>query len=204
MICRQCIRRATALTRQPLLTRPISTFPALRSATESAAATPALSTPTTAPGEGADPSSNAPAAEPKSSCPAGTVLTGLNYFAGKQDPVALPDDEYPAWLWRCLEYPKNDTSAADGAADEFSKSKKQRRLVAKRQRLLEAKILASGDVEALAPKVPLQHQSVNLPDGGSGSLPEVLEAAQKREELKKAMRRERKAQIKEANYLKSM
>lgn len=85
-----------------------------------------------------------------------------------------------------------------------AKSKKQRRAAAKKQRLAEAKLLASGDTEALAPKIPLQHQSINLPDGGKGSLPEVLEAAEKRDELKKAMRRERKAQIKEANYLKSM
>lgn len=85
-----------------------------------------------------------------------------------------------------------------------AKSKKQRRAAAKKQRLLEAKLLASGDAEALAPKIPLQHQSINLPDGGSGSLDEVLEVAEKRDELKKAMRRERKAQIKEANYLKSM
>ena len=35
-------------------------------------------------------------------------------------------------------------------------------------------------------------------------MPEVLEAVKKRDELKKAMRRERKAQIKEANYLRSM
>lgn len=59
-------------------------------------------------------------------------------------------------------------------------------------------------MEALAPKIPLQHQSINLPDGGSGSLGDVLEATAKRTELKKAMRSERKAQIKESNYLKSM
>ena len=92
----------------------------------------------------------------------------------------------------------------DQSRETTAKSKKQRRAAAKKQRLLEAKLLASGDAEALAPKIPLQHQSINLPDGGSGSLDEVLEVAEKRDELKKAMRRERKAQIKEANYLKSM
>lgn len=85
-----------------------------------------------------------------------------------------------------------------------AKSKKQRRIAAKKQRVLEAKILASGDVEALAPKIPLQHQTINLPDGGDGSVSAVLETAARREQLKKAMRMERKAQIKEANYLKSM
>ena len=89
-------------------------------------------------------------------------------------------------------------------AGRTAKSKKERRAAAKKQRILEAKLLASGDMEALAPKVPLQHQSINLPDGGTGSLGDVLEATGKRDELKKAMRRERKAQIKESNYLKSM
>lgn len=88
--------------------------------------------------------------------------------------------------------------------EQTAKSKKERRAAAKKQRILEAKLLESGDMEALAPKVPLQHQSINLPDGGSGSLGDVLEATAKRDELKKAMRRERKAQIKESNYLKSM
>ncbi len=89
-------------------------------------------------------------------------------------------------------------------AEQTAKSKKERRAAAKKQRILEAKLLASGDMEALAPKVPLQHQSINLPDGGSGSLSDVLEATGKRDELKKAMRRERQAKIKESNYLKSM
>ncbi|PKS10570.1 hypothetical protein jhhlp_002324 [Lomentospora prolificans] len=201
MICRLCLRRASALARKPYIAaaRPFSALPARFNASEAAA--PKFSTPTTEPGQD---DAKAPAAEPKSSCAPGTVLTGLNFLKGKQDPVALPDEEYPEWLWRCLEYPEKLQSADAGAADEFSKSKKQRRLAAKKQRQLEAKILASGDVEALAPKIPLQHQTVNLPDGGDGSVSQVLEAAARRDELKKAMRMERKAKIKEANYLKSM
>lgn len=38
-----------------------------------------------------------------SSVPAGTVLKGLNFMKNKQDPVALEDHEYPAWLWTALE-----------------------------------------------------------------------------------------------------
>ncbi len=45
-----------------------------------------------------------------SSCPEGTVLNGLNYFKGQEDPVAKADDEYPTWLWRCLE---TDRKSAD-------------------------------------------------------------------------------------------
>lgn len=85
-----------------------------------------------------------------------------------------------------------------------AKSKKQRRLAAKQQKAREAKLLASGNLDDLAPKIPLQHQSINLPGEEGSSVQENIEAADKREELKKAMRQERKAKIKESNYLKSM
>jgi large subunit ribosomal protein L54 len=76
---------------------------------------PPLSTPTTAPGE--QPKA---AAIPKSSCPEGTVLTGLNFLKSGQDPVALKDEEYPAWLWDCLDVMKKSSDgAADDAGDEF-------------------------------------------------------------------------------------
>ncbi|KAF8447413.1 mitochondrial ribosomal protein L37-domain-containing protein, partial [Boletus edulis BED1] len=34
-----------------------------------------------------------------SSCPAGTIMTGLNYLKGEPPILAKPDEEYPAWLW---------------------------------------------------------------------------------------------------------
>jgi large subunit ribosomal protein L54 len=67
---------------------------------------PELSTPT---GEDA----SAPAKPALSICPEGTVLNGLNYFKGKNDPVAKADDQYPEWLWRCLEVQKKDAAEAD-------------------------------------------------------------------------------------------
>lgn len=79
-----------------------------------------------------------------------------------------------------------------------AKSKKQRRLAAKRLKALE------GNPEALAAKIPLQHQSINLPGQENSTVLENIAAADKREELRKAMRKERKAKIKESNYLKSM
>ncbi|WVR04656.1 hypothetical protein IAU60_001667 [Kwoniella sp. DSM 27419] len=48
-----------------------------------------------------------------SSCPPGTTLTGLSILKDKPDPVALPDDQYPAWLWTLL----SDTSKAHKAAE---------------------------------------------------------------------------------------
>ena len=59
---------------------------------------------------------------------------------------------------------------------------------------------------ALAPKIPLQHQTLNLEGGGevTTDVGETLAAAVKRTELRVAMRKERRAKIKEDNYLRSM
>ncbi len=86
--------------------------PDTAAAAASGASTPALT----------DPLGNTdePARPTLSSCPAGTVLNGLSYFKGKTVPVARADDEYPAWLWKCLEITvkKEETADADGG-DEF-------------------------------------------------------------------------------------
>ncbi|KAJ4295889.1 hypothetical protein N0V88_004591 [Collariella sp. IMI 366227] len=222
MICRTCLRQAARLTaRQTPSALPLSrttTTTTLRPfsttlPTRNAALSPASAAPAAAPAEGtpdltplspAQPDGKALAA-PLSSCAPGTPLNGLNYFKGKTDPVALADDAYPAWLWNCLEVQKKAASTTDAdAGDEFSKSKKQRRLALKRQRLTEARLLASGDLEALVPKIPLQKQTLNLPAAEPGNLQEAVEAVDKREELRRAMRKERRAKIKESNYLKAM
>ncbi|KAF7350432.1 Mitochondrial/chloroplast ribosomal protein L54/L37 [Mycena venus] len=42
-------------------------------------------------------------APPQSSCAPDTVITGANYLKGQPPVLALPDEEYPAWLWTVLE-----------------------------------------------------------------------------------------------------
>lgn len=107
MFCTRCLR-ATALRRPLPIIRQFSTTIPFRSAE------PVLSTPIAEAGESKD----APIS--RSSCPAGTKLTGLNYLKNGQDPVALKDEEYPEWLWSCLDVIKsNKDSADDGAGDEF-------------------------------------------------------------------------------------
>lgn len=64
--------------------------------------------------------------------------------------------------------------------------------------------MASGDLSALAPKIPLHEQSIDLPGAQNDSFEGAMEAAQARHELKRALRKDRKAKIKEANYLKTM
>ncbi|KAI0600769.1 mitochondrial ribosomal protein L37-domain-containing protein [Biscogniauxia sp. FL1348] len=229
MICRQCLQRASALRSRipaapqlaPALlalpvriagARPFSTSLAHRSA----APTPASSEPTSdaaqpppppsfGTADGAEGAAAAAAKAALSSCPEGSILVGLNYFKNRTDPVALADAAYPEWLWRCLDVSKRVSEEdAEDAGDEFSKSKKQRRLAMRRQRAYEARLLAEGNIEALAPKIPLQHQSINLPSNEEGTPEGALAAQAAREELRRALRRERKAKIKESNYLKSM
>lgn len=85
-----------------------------------------------------------------------------------------------------------------------AKSKKQRRAAMKRQRKLEERLLAEGNSGLLDPKVPLQEQSVDLPSNEEGTLEGGLEAVERREEVRRAMRRARRTNIKEKNYLKGM
>ena len=127
MICRSCLRRLSprisrtlAKTSPQPIARAFSTSIRVQSAAAAAEAPPAdAPTPELKPLTG---SADAAAAEkPKlSSCPAGTVLNGLNYFKGKEDPVALPDEEYPEWLWSCLDVQKKADAEDDAdAGDEF-------------------------------------------------------------------------------------
>ena len=50
----------------------------------------------------------------KSSVAAGTPLRGLNYFKGKDDPIALEDHEYPDWLWELLTEQKKTVAGEEG------------------------------------------------------------------------------------------
>jgi large subunit ribosomal protein L54 len=56
-------------------------------------------------------------------CPEGTVLKGLNFAKGGKDPVSMKDEEYPEWLWSCLDVLKKDSgSGAEDDVDEFCTS----------------------------------------------------------------------------------
>jgi large subunit ribosomal protein L54 len=77
-------------------------------------------------------------------------------------------------------------------------------MAAKQKRKREARLLAAGDTEALAPKVPLQQQTIDLPYNKEGNIGGAFEAIGKREEVRKAMRTERRSKIKETNFLKGM
>lgn len=65
------------------------------------------------------PKPKAKAALPVSAAPAGTALKGINYIKGKDDPVALAEEEYPEWLWKCLETEKGGLDGDVIEGDEF-------------------------------------------------------------------------------------
>jgi len=69
------------------------------------------------PGVGAKDTS---AAEEKtlSSCPPGTVLDGLNYLKGQPAVIALPDEEYPPWLWDLLKPKVYEDDGPGGKAEK--------------------------------------------------------------------------------------
>merc|ERR1711977_214824 len=164
MICTRCLRISSSSS----LIRPFSSS----SISPSPASTPATSLPGLA-------------------HPFSTPLKGLNYLKGRDDPVALAEEEYPEWLWTCLD--KKEVEGEDGGAagDEFSKSAKLRRKAAKRARKLEAMRLAAGEAAPEA-RIPITQQSIDLPFNSEGTTKGALDAEGKREELRGAMRRERR------------
>lgn len=58
-----------------------------------------------------------------SSCPAGTSLN-LKVKRGPKDPVALADEEYPAWLWKILD---REHLTKELAADPIKQARKMLR-----------------------------------------------------------------------------
>ncbi|KAF2118466.1 mitochondrial ribosomal protein L37-domain-containing protein [Lophiotrema nucula] len=223
MICRNCLRAAArGRTHQPApsqSSRFISSSTARRNAApvnttatspapRQDSGSPSHSRPAATSTSAAQPFSEplTPSAKPekpkqtpivKSSVPAGTPLKGLNFLKNKEDPIAMADDEYPSWLWDILKsQEKKGEAAAEG--DLFSKSKKQRRLAAKR---LRKEQLANPSL--LHPKVPIYEQTIDLP-AGDGTAQGAIQAAEARGELTQALRNKRRANIKEANFLKAM
>jgi large subunit ribosomal protein L54 len=49
-------------------------------------------------------------------------LKGLNFKKNAQDPLALEDEAYPAWLWRVLDKKAGADDVVGGEGDMFCKS----------------------------------------------------------------------------------
>lgn len=50
-------------------------------------------------------------------------LKGLNFLKGREDPLALPEEDYPEWLWNILESgKKRGEEGKEEVGDEFCMS----------------------------------------------------------------------------------
>ncbi|KAI9374744.1 mitochondrial ribosomal protein L37-domain-containing protein [Aspergillus egyptiacus] len=138
---------------------------------------------------------------PVSSCPAGTVLDGINYFKNKPDLVALEDSEYPDWLWTLLDNPKKEVKT--GGVDPNTLNKKQRKRY-------ERKMAARA--ATLPPVIPVHHQATDITpapynrgeEAPSDLLQEAAESLEKRTEVTKSAREARRKAIREANFLRGL
>ncbi|KAH9930676.1 mitochondrial/chloroplast ribosomal protein L54/L37 [Fomitopsis serialis] len=71
----------------------------------------------------------------KSSCPEGTVLTGLNFLKGQEEVVAQADDAYPDWLWK-LTGPRQLPNDGPGGKTEKVALRKENRQRIREQNFL--------------------------------------------------------------------
>ncbi|KAI9884355.1 MAG: hypothetical protein M1823_003851 [Watsoniomyces obsoletus] len=143
-----------------------------------------------------------PAKAIKSLVPAGAPLRGLNFLKDRNDPVALPDAEYPEWLWTCIDSTagkKSKSGGGDGGGATAGQSTKKTK-----GGKGASKLAASLNMESARQAVPLAEQTVDLPSNPQQDLEGAIQATIARDELTKALRVKRRGNIKEANFLKGM
>ena len=127
MICRQCLQRASALQIPNRAVRTITSSSltdfAPATAGSLASVEPTLSTPLISSSSQSPVSKTKTSNLPLSSFPAGTPLKGLNFLKGREDPLALPEEDYPEWLWKILDSGKKGPEERnEELGDEFCAS----------------------------------------------------------------------------------
>ncbi|KAF7349287.1 hypothetical protein MSAN_01718200 [Mycena sanguinolenta] len=66
---------------------------------------------------------------PQSSCQADTVIEGVNYLKDQPPVLALPDEEYPSWLWTVLQERVWPDDGPGGRAERAQRRKENRRRI---------------------------------------------------------------------------
>ncbi|KAJ5692214.1 hypothetical protein N7462_001637 [Penicillium macrosclerotiorum] len=170
-------------------------------------ATPGVSQPLSTPeGVHTDAQPSAPTKpiiqRPPSSCPAGTKMSGLNYFKNKPDVIAMEDSEYPDWLWDLLGDASKQSKTDKGGVDVSTLNKKQRKRYEKK---------LAARTGPIAPKIPAHHHadditpaSYNRTAPAEDNLAEATEGLGKRQEVIKSAREARRKAIKESNFLRGL
>ncbi|KAF5381939.1 hypothetical protein D9757_007581 [Collybiopsis confluens] len=67
-----------------------------------------------------------------SSCPPDTVLSGLNYLKSQPPVLALPDEEYPAWLWTILQPKEVEDDGPGGRKERIDRRKANKERIKER------------------------------------------------------------------------
>jgi large subunit ribosomal protein L54 len=65
----------------------------------------------------------------QSSCAPNTVLVGLNYLKDQPPVLALPDEEYPTWLWKLLDKSELPDDGPGGKAEKRHLRKENRQRI---------------------------------------------------------------------------
>jgi large subunit ribosomal protein L54 len=65
----------------------------------------------------------------RSSCAPNTALVGLNYLKDQPPVVALPDEEYPPWLWNLLDKSELPDDGPGGKAEKRRLRKENRQRI---------------------------------------------------------------------------
>ncbi|KAI0047758.1 hypothetical protein FA95DRAFT_1558750 [Auriscalpium vulgare] len=66
---------------------------------------------------------------PRSSCPPNTVLIGANYLKNQPAVLALPDEDYPPWLWTILQPQELPDDGPGGKAEKVRLRKENRQRI---------------------------------------------------------------------------
>lgn len=65
----------------------------------------------------------------RSICPPNTVLKGVTWLKDQPPVLALPDDEYPPWLWKLLEKKVLEDDGPGGFAEKKRMRKENRQRI---------------------------------------------------------------------------
>jgi len=65
----------------------------------------------------------------RSCCAPNTVLVGLNYLKDQSPVLALPDEEYPPWLWKLLDKSELPDDGPGGLAEKRRLRKENRQRI---------------------------------------------------------------------------
>ncbi|KAF8479336.1 mitochondrial ribosomal protein L37-domain-containing protein [Russula ochroleuca] len=65
----------------------------------------------------------------RSSCAPNTVMEGINYLKDQRPVLALPDEEYPAWLWTLLDKSELPDDGPGGKAEKRRLRKENRQRI---------------------------------------------------------------------------